>query len=215
MSTPGDHLDRLIERLTRECLNGIVHYQFWRHINDLGRDEPELIETAPAFFRSTFNAHIDCATLRLNRLIDTTRGAVSVYTLLRYAERHPQAFRAGGPDEVKEAVARGRAILGEVEDVLARFRKQRNAYFVHIAGDYFSEPQREVTEEHPVTFRDVHDSLQRIGRLISAIVGPHRDAELRLNEVIGIDESFQSLRHYLRAGVQFEEEYRQQIHRAV
>jgi len=199
MSTPSDHLDRILERLTREWLNGSVHYDFWRRLNSLAKDEPDLVAVAPEFFESTSYAHIDAAVVRLNRLFDTSKGAVSVYELIKYAHKHPEAFREGSPAEVSDAVREAEKAISESKDLLDRFRRQRNGYFAHIAGEYFH-TGRSVTDEHPVRYSDVIEVLNLVGRVVNIFLAPHEDSEL-LPEVIGVDYAFEGLRDCLRRGV--------------
>lgn len=214
MSKPDEYLDRLLTRLTNECLNGLVHYQNWKLLNDFFRDQPEVAETAGAFFESTAHAHIDSATLRLYRLIDKTKGAVSIYTLLRFAKRNPGAFKAGTESDVTAAVEKAESLLAEVEGLLDHFQEQRNGYFVHISGAYFSEPARSVTEEYPVTFRDVYDSFVLVGKMLNAFRAPHSDSET-LMEVFGVEDAFRSLVLHLEVGKRYEWEDYQRRRRAV
>lgn len=196
-----------MERLTNECLHGLLHYQCWRLLNDQFRAEPELAEAGSFFLQATANAHIDTATLRLHRLIDRTRKAISAYSLLDFAEKHRATFEHGTEEQVQEAIRRGHALLAEAERTLDHFRQQRNNYFVHISKEYFSQPHRSVVEDYPVTYRDVYDTLSHVGTLLNLFRGLYDGSEM-LYEVIGVEDSFRSLTFYLRTGKRYEQEER-------
>lgn len=206
MSSPSQHFDKILEELTLQCLFGQVHYRLWRQMNDTFREKPELAKPAIFFFRRTAEAHLDSATLHLNRLIDKDKKAVSITDLLNYAEQHPGIFPHTTEEHVFEVVEADRRRLEELEPTTEKIRQQRNKHFVHRAKEYFHHPRNQVYKDYPTKYVDIYDILQASGEILNHYRSFRHNSEQSMN-VIGEDD-FDHLIFYLELGLKSSEEKR-------
>ena len=201
MSTPKEYFEQLLDRLQTECLFGQVHYRMWRFLNSSFDKEPDLAKLSLFFFKSSGEAHLDSATLHLNRLIDRRRDALDVSTLIRFAKKHPSIFENANPSQIEEQVEKDLEWLTDNETPLERFRQQRNNHFIHLSKEYFSNPSRDVYADYPTTYLELYDTLCKIGELLNRYSFYLNDSTLHM-EMMEEQPAHKSLLYYLRLALE-------------
>lgn len=177
MSTPFKHLSDRLELLHRQALNGLLHYRMWRRIGDRLRGSEVLRKSFPFFFQMTWAAHIDSATLCVNRIYDKHGNAVRLEEILQFAKRHADAFQNASAGDVERLVSRSRGRLDEIQGKLNSLRGQRNNRFVHLEKEYLGRYD-EVFSEHPLEYRDIYDLLRLAADILNDLRGALEDGEM-------------------------------------
>jgi hypothetical protein len=182
MSTAREHISERVDYLQNECLKGLLHYRMWNQIGDSILESEQLQDSFPLFFRMTLSAHLDCATLYLNRLLDKSSGSVSIGTLLRRAEKHPEAFDNADPEEVQEIVDHGISRLDANQERVENLREQRRRHFVHLDSSDIPSFD-EVYEDNPLERRDIYELLELIADILNDLLGAFRNGEMVMEMV--------------------------------
>jgi hypothetical protein len=154
----------------------------WNQIGDKILEGSHLWENYQLFFQSTLSAHFDQATLHLNRLVDKSSSSVSIRTLLRKAEKNPDAFQEADPEEAQNIIDRGLSRLDANQERIENLREQRRRHFVHLdSGDIPS--FEEVYEDNSLERRDIYELLELIADILNALLGALRDGEMIMEMV--------------------------------
>ncbi|MCS3783883.1 hypothetical protein [Salinibacter ruber] len=177
MSTAREHISERVDYLQNECLKGLLHYRIWNQIGDSILESEHLQDRFRLFFQMTLSAHLDCATLYLNRLLDKSSGSVSIRTLLRRAEKHPEAFDNADSQEVQEIVDHGLSRLDDNRERIMNLREQRRRHFVHLDSSAIPSFD-EVYEDNPLERRDIYELLELIANILNDLLGALRNGEM-------------------------------------
>jgi hypothetical protein len=168
----SDSLEERVERLWHESVRGLIHYRMWNRMGN-SYENRENLQHYSFFFRYTLSAHLDAATLCLNRLFD--KSGYSLYDLLQEARKDAHVFKNASESKVQEFVRKTEKHL-EGESRLQRLRKQRNRHFVHLDSRDIPTTNK-VYEEYPLQRSDILELLHLGHSILSEISGLLRDTE--------------------------------------
>jgi len=134
--TSREQFDRLIDHLAAEAARAGDHWYLWRGLDDAFDDYGKEINETPQFWQLTFRAHKDSVVLRLGRLFDLTKGALSLGNFLQTIHHHatkgaldslgldvPGLDTAATLEELKS--------VSQTDPLISRLMRVRNQYLAH------------------------------------------------------------------------------------
>jgi hypothetical protein len=97
----------------------------------LSTADPVVLNAAAVFFAMSIDSHLYSAEMYAARLHDTTRGAVTVKTLLTRAGHEAGAAKYGTASEVRAEIDSSQKVLAQLKSPLDTLTKRRNLWLAH------------------------------------------------------------------------------------
>ena len=184
-----------LDELIRDCLYGQMHFRAWQKINEALRRKTEALEVSPLFFNSTLLAHLNSTRLHLFRLLDTWKGAISIFDLIEYANKNKVSiFKNIGEFDVLYEQHKKR--LNSFENLIKSLPEQRNKGIYHKSKDYITRGFDKLYEEYKTTYSDYDKILGAIGEILNDYLGLLEDREYSL-KFVDEDIEFYNLLHFI------------------
>ena len=149
-------LDVLFDALVNHMRRGQAHFRIYFNLwNDIHED-PDVVSGALVFFGLTLEAHLQASYFYLFRLLDRTRRAQSIWTLLGMLEEHAQLAEE----------LRGR--LENLSDTEQQLRVRRNTMLAHLDPEAIMDPER-FEELAAATSGDIEEMYDTVADLLHEI----------------------------------------------
>jgi len=206
---PTKYFEKQLRELVIECLYGQLHFRTWKKLGESFLSDSEIWEVASLFFVSTAEAHLNSSKLHLFRLLDKTKGSISVYKLIDYARNHKNIFpNQEGLDII---LKKHSEILKDLEPTINNLKKHRDKHFIHKSNEYF-------VKGYKILYQEFKSSYKGYGKVLTSIGNIFNDYSALINNssfsfgFMEEDNEFENLKKYLQQGLEvIKGEYRKSI----
>ncbi len=168
---PPPTIEQIISTLISQVAYGKDHLVVAR---GLVNSEPVVLTAAAIFFGMSIDAHFYASQMHAARLHDSTRGALTVGTLLKRAKEEAGTAKYGSADDVRAAIASSKKILSELAGPLKALTIRRNVWLAHTDPSTITDPLK-VAAAAAGHFPDLDVIFGRTGDIVNKFSGLYRD----------------------------------------
>lgn len=156
-----------------------------------------VLGVAWTFFGLTLDGSLELAQMVAARIYDTTRGTVTVKSMLREAAVQSGSFQRGDRSQVTEAITRSEKIIDVLEQLISSIRTRRNEWPAHLDPRTVADPKA-LQEKASLTVPDLQRVFAETKKILIEISGLYEGAvgELRF---LGHDDYKAALDHIRQA----------------
>ena len=173
--------------------------------------DPCLLKTAPTFFGLTIDGSLELAQMAVARLYDTTKGAVTIRTMLRDAAEQLSTFQNATPKEAEEAIQRGALRVIAIQPILDAIRRRRNKWLAHLDPGFIADPIALAARAN-LTLPDLDKAFSETEKTLVELFSRHQGVFGEL-EFIGGDDYEMALNWIRSAKCTFFENYEKEFGR--
>jgi AbiU2 len=164
-------MDQIISNLIYSVVVGQAHLVIAVGLAD---SDPVVLAAAAVFFAMSIDSHLYSAQMHAARLHDRTRGALTINTLLKRAEKEAGSAKHGTAEEVREAITSSKAQLSELAVTLDALNTRRNTWLAHTDPEAIINPV-EVAQEAKLSFPDLQKVFTETGSIVNEFSRLFRD----------------------------------------
>jgi len=164
-------IDQIISNLIHSVVVGQAHLVVAVGLAD---SDPVVLAAAAVFFAMSIDSHLYSSQMHAARLHDRTRGAVTINSLLKRAEKEAGAAKYGTAEEVRESIASSKARLSKLAVTLDALTTRRNTWLAHTDPEAISNPVK-VAELARVSFPDLQRVFAETGSIVNEFSRLFRD----------------------------------------
>ncbi len=170
-------LKETLTRLKNEVILGNSYTDLAKGLRDA---DPVVLQSAGTFFGLTLDGSLQLSQMIAARLYDTTKGAVTVRSLLSDAAEQISSFQNGTQEQVREAIRSSEKRIARLQPILHSIRERRNKALAHLDPRTVRDPQA-LAEKAKLTmpelervFSETEAILEDISSLYDGSGGPLR-----------------------------------------
>lgn len=171
-----EYLERMLDQLISESVFAHAHLEFLNKWRAFGRDHESTWDRYNYFFGLTHQAHLDALRVRLHRLTDSSKGAVSLRRLLIYGRDHPGLFTPSNTRESTQTLDEIDGSLQSLEPLLQKVKKLRDKHFTHLSQEHLSAGYDVLYKTNALTFNDLSQVVENLGDQLNKLSGLFRDS---------------------------------------
>jgi hypothetical protein len=136
--TPSPSLKETLTRLKNEVILGNAYSELAKGLRDA---DPVVLQSAGTFFGLTLDGSLQLSQMIAARLYDTTKGAVTVRSLLSDAADQISSFQNGTQKQVRQAIGSSEQRIAGLQPILDSIRERRNKALAHLDPATVRDPQ--------------------------------------------------------------------------
>ena len=206
---PSKFFETQLKELVHDCLYGQLHYRTWRRLNKSFGGEADTMGVAVLFFVSTAEAHLNSCRLHLFRLLDDSKGSLSLKGLIKFAEENKGIFKREA--KLNSTIVRHHKILDDLKPTINNLLEHRKKHFIHKSKEYLQRGYDKLYEEYNSTYKDYENVLTNFGEILNDYLELFKD-ETIIFRFLSENEEFENLKYFIRKGrVKVKEEIDKQI----
>jgi AbiU2 len=172
--------------------------------------DPYLLQTAPTFFGLTIDGSLELAQMAVARLYDTTKGAVTIRSMLRDAAEQLSTFQSATPKEAEEVILKSVQRVIVIQPTLDTIRRRRNEWLAHLDPETVANPDA-LAARARLTMPDLEKVFSETGRIVVEMFSRHQGVFGEL-DFIGGDDYKMALEWIRSAKCTFIENYEKEFH---
>lgn len=196
--TPNKFFEAQLNELVHDCLYGHLHYRIWQRLNRGFGEEGDIFIVASLFFTSTAEAHLNSCRLHLFRILDDSKGSLSLKGLIKFAEENKGIFKREA--NLNSAIDRHYKILNDLEPTINNLLKHRKKHFIHKSKEYLLKGYEKLYGEYNSTYKDYQNVLNNVGEILEDYQGLFKE-ESFIFGFVGENEEFEKLKYYIKKGI--------------
>jgi hypothetical protein len=152
--------------LTNEALLGNVHLDICEGIAGM---DPIVGTFAPAFFNSTYYAHLNAAHIYACKLFDRHKDAVTVPIFLQTCCKRRGEFKHASATGVLDYIAESGGVIQGLHQTIEILQRRRNNFLAHISRALVFERER-LSQGPPLSTNEIREVLVSGGRIVNDLL---------------------------------------------
>ena len=158
-----------------------------RHLKKM----PTLSRSLFIFFVITSIAHLSSTKLHLFRIIDDVKGALSIFSLIKFAENHNEIFEQ--QDDYNVIFENHHKPLSSVNLKIQNLNKNGDKHFIHKSNEYLDKDYEKLYQGYLVTYNDYKILFEVFGKIFNDYFGLLKEGKQTSFEIIGEDDEFDTI----------------------